>query len=539
MADTDPDDLRNPTLSLSEIVAILRRRWRWFVGGTVVVTLLALSLSLSQPSQYQADARVLIPTSTATDDLGQAGEGDAFVADRQLKNEAQVLVSSALRAEVDAAYEGDIDVNDVAASPNTDGSDTVDITVTGEDPDDAAALALLYAETYITFSQERRIAAIEVRLAELEAAVESQRQRRAEVAVPLNAAEAAVLADPNDEAARAAYSAQLGLVGPQLSQIDQTITTNLQLIQSLQISASLSGEQSAQLIAEPEVPTTPIAPSPVRDAVIGLLLGLGIGFGLALAREFLDDSVRTPDDLARLGDLQVPLLGTVPSYRDVEDEIVAEVHPTSGAAEAYRAVRTSVRLLAIDRPMKLLQLTSTNSGEGKSTTIANLACSLVQAGHRVAVVSCDLRRPHLHRRFQVPSSPGLTNVLLGECNLGDALRTTSSGVVLLTAGSRPPNPSELLGSSRTATVFEVLAGQFDFVLIDTPPVLSVTDAVVVSRLVDATLVVLGAGATSRKRVRQTFFQLEQVNAPVVGMVLNKVRAGGREGYDYQYAESST
>ena len=539
VAEPDVDDLRAPTLGISELLVILRRRWRWFVGGTLVVTVLAVALSTSQSEQYQASARVLIRTSVSTDPSGeQAIAGDAFVADRQLKNEAQVLVSAALRAAVDERYDGDIDVHDVTAVPSTDGSDSIDLTASGGDPEDVTELVRTYAETYIEYSQQLRIEGITTTADGVQELVDSLGARRAEISEPLNAAQAAAAADPGNGFAQQEYAAQLGLVGPQVSQIDAQISTYLLRLQTLQLSESLVNEQQAQLVEEPEVPTDPVSPKPLRDGIIGMMFGLGIGFVLALLREFLDDSIRSVDDLERLADLELPLLGTVPSYPHADGELVAVAHPTSNASEAYRAVRTSVRLLAIDRRMRLVQITSPGAGDGKTTTTANLAASLAQAGHRVAVVSCDLRRPRLHTYYDLPMGPGLTNVLLGECALAEALQPTESGVFLLAAGARPPNPSELLGSSRTASVFEFLANEFDFVLVDSPPVLAVTDAIVISRLVDATVLVFGANGTTRKAAREAHQRLGQNGAHVVGLVLNKARLGGREGYTYQYSESS-
>ena len=152
--------------------------------------------------------------------------------------------------------------------------------------------------------------------------------------------------------------------------------------------------------------------------------------------------------------------------------------------------------------MKVIEVTSASPSEGKTTTVANLAVALVQAGHRVAVVSADLRRPELHNRFGESLSPGLTDVLIGEAQLSSAMRATPSGVYLLAGGAHAPNPSELLGSSRTEVVLEFLSSEFDFVLVDSTPVLSVTDATVMSRFVDATVVVVAAKSSSGARVQK-------------------------------------
>jgi capsular exopolysaccharide synthesis family protein len=181
--------------------------------------------------------------------------------------------------------------------------------------------------------------------------------------------------------------------------------------------------------------------------------------------------------------------------------------------------------------MQVIQVTSANAGEGKTTVVANLAAAFAQAGHRVAVVSCDLRRPDLHDRVGEPAGPGLTDVLLGECLLSEAMRQTSSGVYLLPSGGRPPNPSELLGSSRMKAVLDFLVSEFDFVLLDSTPVLSVTDAVVVSQFAQATLVVVAAQATPRQRVREALDALVRAGAPLAGLILNKTDPRDEGDYD--------
>jgi capsular exopolysaccharide synthesis family protein len=197
-------------------------------------------------------------------------------------------------------------------------------------------------------------------------------------------------------------------------------------------------------------------------------------------------------------------------------------------------LRTALKFTAIDHPIQVIQITSPTSGEGKTTTVANLAVALAQGGDRVAVVCCDLRRPRLQERMGVSLTPGLTDVLLGDVSLDDAVRRYDENVFVLPAGSPPPNPSELLSSHKATAVIRALAEKVDLVVIDCTPVLPVTDALVVSRLADATIVVADSRSTERKAVRRTLQLLAQVNAPVIGMVLNGLPEGGEHGYGYGY-----
>ena len=207
----------------------------------------------------------------------------------------------------------------------------------------------------------------------------------------------------------------------------------------------------------------------------------------------------------------------------------------SPAAEAFRGLRTALKFASIDRPFRVIQVTSASAGEGKTTAVCNLAVAIAQGGDRVAVVCCDLRRPRIQERLQVPLEPGLTNVLLGEVDLNGAVHRTDANVYVVPAGTPPPNPSELLSAERAAAVIESLAQQVDVVLLDCPPVLPVTDALVISRLADATVVVVDGRSTERRAIRRALQLLQQVGAPVVGLLLNAAPESGEYGYGYGYS----
>jgi capsular exopolysaccharide synthesis family protein len=275
----------------------------------------------------------------------------------------------------------------------------------------------------------------------------------------------------------------------------------------------------------------------VRNGIIGFMVGTGLGLVLALVREFMDQSIRTTDDLERTVKGRLPILGVIPEGSAAEIAALPG-GDRSAIAEAYRALRTSVRFEGLDRPMKVIQITSSSAAEGKTTTAANLARMLAQDGHRVAVVCCDLRRPTIHELFGVRVSPGLADVVLGTEPLATAITQSDSQTFVLPAGSAPPNPSELLGSSRAEAVIVALANEMDYVIIDTTPVLPVTDAIVVSRFADATIVVVNAGDTTRNRLHQALTSLEQASAPVVGLVLNRSFGGDRYAYGYGYRYDS-
>src|SRR5215213_1650129 len=191
--------------------------------------------------------------------------------------------------------------------------------------------------------------------------------------------------------------------------------------------------------------------------------------------------------------------------------------------------------MGLDQPMRTIQVTSANPQEGKTTTLANLAVALARSGSTVAIVCCDLRRPRVHEFFGLNNDVGFTSVLLGKVGLAGAMQEVpdQARLSLLASGPLPPNPSELLSSRRTVEVLGSLQAEYDIVLIDAPPVLPVTDALVLSGRVDATLLVAVAGATTRKEGARAVELLRQVDAPLVGAVLNGVDSEGSYGYAYQ------
>ncbi|OGO43226.1 MAG: capsular biosynthesis protein [Chloroflexi bacterium RBG_16_57_9] len=220
------------------------------------------------------------------------------------------------------------------------------------------------------------------------------------------------------------------------------------------------------------------------------------------------------------------------------DPLVTLVNPRSAVAEAYRSLRTNLEFSSLDHPLRTMILTSAAPEEGKSVTLANLAVAMAQAGKRVIVADCDLRRPSQHRLFELRQNPGLTTMILEESALNrPPLQSTSvPNLQVLTSGPLPPNPAELLSSQRMIDVIKALADQADVVLFDAPPVIAVTDAVVLAAKVDGVLLVVQAGRTRREHVEKAKALLDKVNARVVGSILTNVRADSSLQYYYAAQE---
>jgi capsular exopolysaccharide synthesis family protein len=300
-------------------------------------------------------------------------------------------------------------------------------------------------------------------------------------------------------------------------------------------------------------PGEPISPRVSVNVLIGAGLGLLLGLAFAWGREQLDTSLKTPDDLEqRLG---VTFLGLLPQIDDSDEprygrrkprsrlkdhalespELVGHNLPLSGLAEAARAIRTNLVFMNPDRPHRKLLVTSAAPAEGKTTVACSIAIALAQGGQRVCIVDCDLRRSRLHRIFNRVGEAGVTNVLVGEATLDEVAKPTGiDNLWSIPAGPTPPNPADIFHSERFRQFIADLGDRFDRVVIDSPPLVAVTDAVVLATLVDGTVFVVRAFKTSRHLSSQGLRSLRDVDAPVVGAVLNAVNLSRHEYSNYYH-----
>jgi capsular exopolysaccharide synthesis family protein len=300
------------------------------------------------------------------------------------------------------------------------------------------------------------------------------------------------------------------------------------------------------------VPTNPVTPNTRLNLILGLVLGVALGLGLVFLREFLDVRVRTPEDLKKRGfatlsgvpimDDEIRRLGGEPKVERegklIDAHLIAFVNPLSSVAESYRRLRTNIQYAQVDHAVRTILVTSSNPSEGKTTTVSNLAITFAQTGKKVLLMDTDLRRPGLHTAFDVEKEPGLTNVLYDNAKSEEVIhRTPIESMDLLTCGAIPPNPSETLGSQRMKDLLSHLRNIYDVILCDSPPVLAVTDPVVLATILDGVVVVVSSGHTRIDALERAVELTENVNARILGFVLNNfdLRAayGGYYGY-YRY-----
>lgn len=290
-------------------------------------------------------------------------------------------------------------------------------------------------------------------------------------------------------------------------------------------------------------PTAPASPNVRRNLLLGLVLGLAGGVGAALIRERLDTKIRSERDVAQVTERS--LLGSVVfDPAAPEHPIVMQDDPHSQRAESIRRLRTNLQFVDVDSGPRSILVTSSVPSEGKTTTVVNLAVALADAGSRVLLVDADLRRPSVAPVMGLEGSAGLTTVLIGQAGLQDVVQPWRDGKLdVLTSGPVPPNPSELLGSAAMAGLLRDLTATYDVVLLDSPPLLPVTDAAILSRRAGGTLVVVGTDRIHKAELHEALGALEAVDAHVVGLVLNKVAqrefSAYASGYSYGYSPKPT
>ncbi|MGI8807525.1 MAG: polysaccharide biosynthesis tyrosine autokinase [Acidimicrobiales bacterium] len=518
---------------LRSYLQVLRRRKLVIVLSMAAVFGIAVLASYLQTPRYAATAKLLLnPRSTQSIfDNGSQPYGDPA---RAVQTEIEVVKAEPVQELVRKAI-GSAPPVEVRPVGQT---DLVTIRAEGTQPRRAAEVANAYAEAYTSYRQKQAVdqlasasEEIQGRLTNLQSQIDALGSTTANLPACVDtrttpeACNQRTTAEATVNARRTTLISQLGLFQQRLDQLQVD-------------SALISG--GSQLVTPASTPTVPFQPTPRRNAVMAVVFGLLLGIGLAFLVEHLDDSIKGKEDFERAVP-GVGVIGLIPQVTEwkAKDQgrVVSLTEPTSPAAEAYRILRTSIQFLGIDRQVRLIQVTSASAQEGKTTTLSNLAVAFASAGLRTVAVCCDLRRPRLHEFFGLDNAVGFTSVLLGNVALPKALQPVpgQDRLLLLASGPLPPNPAELLSSSRTAELLRSLASQADIVLIDSPPMLPVTDSLVLSQRVDATVLVSSAGTTTRKAAHRAAEMLQQVNAPLVGAVLNGVtEESGYGGYASRY-----
>jgi polysaccharide biosynthesis transport protein len=486
---------------------ILRRR-KWWVGLAAALGLGAsLAFSLTAHKQYSSTAQLLVqPSVNAT---GAGLTQPLQVTQTEVQTELQLVTSAPVQQAVRAKLNGASAVSAAEVGQ----TDVMAITATSDVPSQAALIANAYATAFVQYQQsvaEHNLTSAEV---QLRSQISSLTQQLKHFRGTTTSPEASALLN------------QQAVLKEQLAQ--------------MQVSGAVD-TGAVVLVTPAQTPVSPSSPKPAQDALLGLAAGLALGLGVAFLRDSMDDKLASKEATEHAGGGPVlAMIPTVSSWKRRKPLVVVVADPTSPAAESYRSLRTSLQFVRQEGKIRSIVVTSPGAGEGKTATLANLGVVFAQAGERVVLVSCDLRRPRIGAFFELDEKDGLTSVLLGERTLEQVLQPVPDHdrLSLLPAGPIPPNPAELLNGARAREVFADLSKRFDLVLIDSPPVLPVTDAAVLSQHVDATLMLVAAGQTRRGELHRAVEKLDQAGTKILGLVLNKVsrQAGRSYGYSYGYS----
>ncbi len=483
------------------LLGVWRRRVA-IVLAVLVIVGFSMVISSSRPTVYEATAEVLVQSSGVELAL-DPNSRPRTDPDRLVETEIRILNSPPVKDSVRVAIG---EAPEVSARPAGD-ADVIAIRARSGSAERAATTANAYADAYMRVRTQQTDEAINAAATEIQKRISELQPR--------------IDSTQGDE--------------QQSLSLQQTaLRQQLDRVQVLRVVKS----GSARVVTSAALPTAPVSPRPGRAGLLAGLAGLGLAVAVALLLEKMDDSLRSKDQLARATDL--PVLATIPTVASGlslgRPSVVSLTTPRSPATEAYRTLRTAVQFLPLEG-VTMIQVTSPTAGDGKTTTLANLGVALARAGQQVALVCCDLRRPRLHEFFGMTNDVGFTSVLLGKVPLSAALQQVpdQDRLYVLASGPLPPNPSELLSSRRAREVLASLRAEAEIVLIDSPPVLPVSDAMIIAGLVDVTFVVCAADRTSTRDVTRAVEQLRQVGAPLVGAILNgagpESAYGGKYGYD--------
>jgi capsular exopolysaccharide synthesis family protein len=533
----DPQ-LEEPDLR-SYLGVIARRRWL-VIFTTLLAVGAATAMSLIPEPTYRVRAQVL--TAGVNDPVAMIFGANSGDVDRQANSQLAFLTSSRMRLAAASAYSGSlgdgevfrVSAREVGNSDANQTSSIAELSLVSTDAVAAATLVTTYAETYVELREaddRENLLRTKERLQALLSETETQIE---DVLQPVADIDQQIANGGDPETLLAQRSAASDQLQPQLEPLQAQASQIRSTLGDLNLGVELSSGGGAEVLSPAWVPDTPVNPNVPLNLAIGLVFGLFLGAVFAFIRDYFDDSVKNKETLEKVAG--VSTLGLIPKVPGKSD-LVTIANPTAPAAEAFRLLRTSVKFLAVDRQVRVVQITSPSSGEGKTLVATNLAVAFAQAGDRVVIVGADLRRPRMEEVLDVPLTPGLTAVLIGDITLPQAIQSAASvpNLSVLPAGYPPPNPSELLSGERARRLIDVLGQTYDVVIIDCPPVLPVTDSLVLARMADTTLLVTSANKTSKRSLTRAVELLRQVDAPLVGTVLNSLSADdtfGGEAYRY-------
>ena len=553
MSDQTNSSLSHHSLSMTTDIKLYARliwRWSWLIVLCALVAgATAFLVSSNMTPIYQATSRLMINQGNSPGT--SSSYSDILVSERVASTYSKLMTSGSTLTEALSRLGIDMPAEDLAAqitgvnvTPIRD-TQLVDLTVKGISPELAAAVANALPQVFVEELREVQSGRFSESKASLQAQLDELSQQ----------VELAELKMSNLEDAKTAQDQlEYGRLRNALTQYQGSYANLLQTYEMLRLTEAQSLDTI--VVMEPaKTPISPVSPRTMNNVLLATIVGGMLALGLVFLVEYLDDRIRTPEDLKRVTTLPVlgmisQLSGKGTSGEALSADLISATEPRNPTVEAYRRLRTNLQFYNVDQGLHSLVVTSANPSEGKSMTAVNLAIVLAQSGQKVVLVDADMRKPRLHKIFGIMRKPGLSEVLASglppESSLISVGPTLAPGVPnlrVLVAGGKAPNPAELLGSQRMQAVVDYLKQESDVVIFDAPPLLAVADAQVTGRMVDGTLLIVNTQKTSGTDLQRAIEMLEQVNVPLWGVVLNRLSRSGRGyyyySYDYYYADSDS
>lgn len=514
-------------LDLRQLLRLARQWWWLLLLAPLAASLTAFAVSERQPELYSASARLRItPGQSTTDDYNAILAGQQLGETYRLLLLSQPVLDRAIRT-LGLPYELDEFEKRVTSSAIED-TQLFDVSVSDTDPERAAAIANTIANEFTEYVGEQVIAQTELPRSSIDQQIGELDAQIAAIDERIAALEASV--DPN----ATAVQTQLADLRAQRTRVQESLA-DLQ-ITSRQISVNLAAAQTQVTVADPAtVPEAPYAPRTVLSTALGAFAGLILAIGAIVLNQYLDNSVKPTTDFQRLtGSPLLSAVATMPNVQPGHEQLFTLGQPMSASAEAMRLLRANIEFAAATRPIASLAVTSAGPSEGKSTITANLGVVLAQAGFSTVIMDADLRRPSQHRIFNTRNSVGLASLLSQPEQPWQwaAVQTDVPNLAVIPSGPIPPNPADLLTLERLAELMTEIGESVDVLLLDTPPTLAVSDALVVATNADGVILVGQSGETRLDAFRHAVEAFEQGGIRLVGVVVNRQTDRDSAGYTY-------
>lgn len=523
----------------SEIKTYAKILWRWLwllILFTMISGTLAYFLSSISTPVYRATTMLLIDNGSAIDSNPSVEVRRLDFIERLSQTWAQLMKSKSIMVKTadKLAIEPEILFNDIVSRQVTPIQDTQLMRIDIESV--SPSLAALVANTMPAVFGEELINVQSARFEELKSNLQIELDDL-EQEIQLKQIHVHELPEsrtPQEDIEYMALQADIS----ELQSDRRNIRNRLDEIRLTEVQST----DSIAVVEPAEIPLFPIRPRIFLNSLLATIVGAMVALAFVFAVEFLDDRIRSARDLQIASELPlfgavgiIPIKGNEQQLGIPDESLITVREPRNPLSEAYRGIRTGLQFAGIDHAAKTLMVTSAMPGEGKSTTAANLAVVLAQSGFKVAIIDADMRKPNIHKIFRIASRPGIVDAILA--NENSPLRFSPERKIknlrIMPVGKRPPNPAELLGSKRMKNLIERLKAEVDYIVMDAPPVLAVTDAQILGGLVDQVLLVVRHG-TDRAAVVRALDSLRMVDAPVVGTVLNRIERSGDNDYYYYY-----